>query len=153
MIRLPKANKQKFFYANWQEATKEYKTDKDGNIIYVTVNGKQVPEEKVLPATYSDPIAFYASMNMGGHEAEITEFGVDATSYSAVLTTPKGYVNITETSLIWFESEPKFKQVGVNTVVDEASADYHVVKVRSSLNYDRYLIAKRVKTNGKSTST
>lgn len=148
MIRLPRANKQHFMYANWSEKTTEYKRDADGNIMYVTVNGKQVPMELVLPARYTDPIAFDASMNMGGGEAEATEFGIDVGDYSAVLTTPKGLVNITETSIIWHESEPTYKQSGESTVVDESSADYHVVKVRSSLLYDRFLLAKRAKNNG-----
>lgn len=148
MIRLPRANKQKFYYAVYAEKTTEYKKDADGNIIYVTVNGKQVPEEKVLPAHYNDPVPFEASMNMGGGSAEITEFGIDVGEYSAVLTTPKGYVNITETSLIWHETAPTFKTSGGNRIVDESSADYHVAKVRSSLLYDRYLIVKRAKNNG-----
>ena len=148
MIRLPRANKQKFYYATWAEKTTEYKTDADGNIIYVTVNGKQSPVKKELPARYTDPIPFYASMNMGGGETITTEFGVAESDYSAVLTTPKGYVNITETSLIWHETEPTYKQSGETQIVDDNSADYHVVKVRSSLLYDRYLLQKRVKTNG-----
>lgn len=152
MVRLPRANKQKFYYATWKEKTIEYKTDENGDIIYVTVHGKQIPEKKELPATYSDPIPFEASMNMGGGETVTTEFGVAESDYSAVLTTPKGYVNITETSLIWHETEPTYKEVGNTTVVDENSADYHVVKVRSSLLYDRFLLQKRVKTNGQTES-
>lgn len=148
MVRLPRANKQKFYYAVWAEKTTEYKTDADGNIVYVTVNGKQVPIEKEVPAHYADPIPFMASMNMGGGETVTTEFGVAESDYSAILTTPKGLFNITETSLIWHETEPTYKESGTTTVVDENSADYHVVKVRSSLLYDRFLIAKRVKDNG-----
>lgn len=148
MIRLPRANKQKFKYALLSEKTTEYKKDADGNIMYVTVNGKQVPVEQVVPAHYTDPVDFEASMNMGGGSAEITEFGIDVGDYSAVLTTPKGYINITETSLIWHETEPTFKKSGTELIVDESSADYHVAKVRSSLLYDRYLIVKRAKNNG-----
>lgn len=145
MIRLPRANKQSFYYANWKEKTTEYKTDDDGNVLYVEVRGKQVPIEKEIPAHYTEPKAFKASMNMGGGRAEAVEFGVDMSDYSAVLTTPKGIFNITETSLIWFETKPKHKADGT---VDENSADYTVAKVRSSLYYDRFLLAKRAKRNG-----
>jgi len=145
-VRLPGINKQKFYYSTWQEKSTEYQTDKDGNILYVTVNGVDRPIEKVVPAHFSQPKEFEASLNMGGKPVEAVEFGIDDSSYSAVLTTPKGYVCITETSLIWHESEPKFKK---DETVDENSADYNVVKVSHSLIYDRYVLAKRLK-NGKS---
>lgn len=141
-VRLPGINKEKFFYSTWQEKRTEYQTDKDGNIQYVTVNGQERPIEKVVPAQFSQPVEFEASINQGGKSAETVEFGIDDSSYSAVITTPKGYVYITETSLIWHESKPKYNKDGT---VDEKSADYNVVKVSHSLIYDRYVLAKRVK--------
>ena len=140
-VRLPEANKQVFYYANYVEDVTEYQRDKDGNIMYVTVNGKERPVEKVLPAHFSQPIKFEASINMGGKSAEAVEFGVDKSAYSAVLTTPKGMVNITETSIIWHETEPQLK----GDYADETTCDYHVVKKTSSILYDRYILAKRVK--------
>ena len=141
-VRLPEANKQVFYYANYVEGVTEYQRDKDGNIVYVSVNGKDRPVEKVVPAHFSNPVMFEASINMGGKQAEAVEFGIDASGYSAVITTPKGYVDITETSIIWHTSEPKFKGDGT---VDETSCDYHVVKKTTSILYDRYILAKRVK--------
>ena len=140
-VRLPEANKQKFYYATWAEKSTEYQRDENGDIIYVSVNGKDRPVEKVVPAHFSNPIVFEASINMGGKQAEAVEFGIDRSAYSAVLTTPKGYVDITETSIIWHESEPTYK----DGYVDESSCDYHVVKKTTSLLYDRYVLAKRVK--------
>ena len=140
-VRLPQANKQKFYYATWVEKSTEYQRDENGNIKYVLVNGKNRPIEKVVPAHFSNPIAFEASINMGGKQAEVVEFGIDAGSYSAVLTTPRGIVNITETSLIWHETTPTFN----GEYVDDSSADYNVVKKTSSQLYDRYILAKRVK--------
>ena len=141
-VRLPQANKQKFYYANWVENATEYQRDDDGNVKTVSVNGKDRPIEKVAPAHFSQPTAFEASVNMGGGNAEAKEFGIDDSSYSATLTTPKGLLNITETSIIWYQSEPKLKADGS---ADETSCDYHVVKKTTSLIYDRYVLAKRVK--------
>lgn len=141
-VRLPEANKQKFYYATWAEESTEYQKDKDGNIKYVLVNGKNRPIEKVVPAHFSNPIEFDASINMGGKNAETVEFGVDNSSYSAIITTPRGLVNITETSLIWHTTTPTYKGDGY---VDESTADYNVVKVTSSQLYDRYVLAKRTK--------
>lgn len=140
-VRLPEANKQKFYYATWAEESTEYQTDEDGNVKYVLVNGRERPIEKVVPAHFSQPIEFEASINMGGKQVETVEFGIDASGYSAVLTTPKGVVDITETSIIWHTSEPILK----DGYADETSCDYHVVKKTSSILYDRYVLAKRVK--------
>lgn len=140
-VRLPEANKDKFFYANWAEKSTEYQKDENGDVIYVSVNGKDRPVEKEVPAHFSQPIAFEASINMGGKYAEAVEFGIDASSYSAVLTTPKDLVDITETSIIWHTSEPKLK----GEYADETTCDYHVVKKTTSILYDRYVLAKRVK--------
>ena len=141
-VRLPDANKQKMLYATWSEKSTEYQKDENGNIKYVSVNGKDRPIEKVIPAHFSNPIMFEASINMGGKYAEAVEFGIDKGAYSAVITTPKDLVNITETSIIWYESEPTFDGDGY---VDESSCDYHVVKKTTSILYDRYILAKRVK--------
>ena len=140
-VRLPEANKQKFYYATWLEKSTEYQRDENGNIKYVSVNGKDRPIEKEVPAHFSNPIAFEASINMGGKRAEAVEYGIDDSDYSAVITTPTGIVDITETSIIWYTSEPTYK----GDYVDEASCDYHVVKKTSSILYDRYMLAKRVK--------
>lgn len=140
-VRLPEANKDKFFYANWAEKSTEYQKDENGDVIYVSVNGKDRPVEKEVPAHFSQPIAFEASINMGGKYAEAVEFGIDASSYSAVLTTPKDLVDITETSIIWHTSDPKLK----GEYADETTCDYHVVKKTTSILYDRYVLAKRVK--------
>ena len=141
-VRLPSINKQKLYYSTWQEKSTEYQTDKDGNVVYVTVNGIDRPIEKEIPAHFSQPIEFEASINEGGKNTQFVDFGVDNSEYSASIVTPKGYVYITETSLIWHESTPKYKKDGS---VDEKSADYNVVKVSHSLIYDRYVLQKRVK--------
>lgn len=145
MVRMPRANMENFFYSLYQEKTTEYKTDADGNVIYVTVNGKQKPIERELPAHYTDPKSFKASITMRGGNVEAVEFGVDVSNYSAIITTPKGMLDITETSIIWHKSKPKYKKDGS---VDESSADYRVIKCTSSLYYDRFVLAQRTNNNG-----
>ena len=49
---------------------------------------------------------------------------------------------ITETSLIWQNTEPRFNNDGT---VDENSADYKIVKINTSKNYDKYVLSKVVK--------
>lgn len=134
-------------YSLYVEKTTEYKTDEDGNIIYVKNGNKQVPIEKEIPAHYSKPVDFKASIAMAGGEAEAMEFGIDVSKYSAVITTPKELLPLTESSLIWHTKAPKFKK---DESVDDSSAEYKVVKVSHSLNYDRYVLEKRVNSIAKS---
>lgn len=140
MVRMPRANMQSMMYSLYQEKTIEYKTDESGNVLYVTVNGKQKPIEKELPAHYTSPVEFKASISMSGHNVEAVEFGIDISNYSAIITTPKGMLPITESSIIWYTSKPKFKKDGS---VDESSADYRVARVSSSLYYDRFVLTKK----------
>jgi hypothetical protein len=75
-------------------------------------------------------------------EVEIQEFGLSQADYSAILVIDKDYIPLTETSLIWFENEPK-KDIDGNT--DEFSADYRIVKISPSLNVAKYALQKVVK--------
>jgi hypothetical protein len=75
-------------------------------------------------------------------EVEIQEFGQSQADYSAILVVDKDYIPLTETSLIWFENEPK-KDIDGNT--DEFSADYRIVKISPSLNVTKYALQKVVK--------
>lgn len=141
MIRMPRANKQNLKYSLYKEKSVVEKVDANGNKLYVEVKGKKQPITMELPPHYEEPIDFKASIQMSGGNTEPVEFGIDISSYSAIITTPKGMLPITETSIIWFESDVKHKKDGS---VDDASADYSVVKKTSSLYYDRYVLAKRV---------
>ena len=128
-------------YSLYVEKKTEYKRDENGNVVYVKNGNKQVPIEREVPAHYSDPISFKASIAMSGGEAEAVEFGIDVSKYSAVITTPNGMLPLTETSIIWHTKEPSYKK---NGNIDESSAEYKVVKVSSSINFDRFVLEKRV---------
>lgn len=137
-------NKQKLYYALLDNVVPIYETDDDGNIIYYEdEEGNKIPLEtgdtKII---YSKPVEFYGNIAMSGGEVEVQEFGLNLADYEAILILGKNTLPITETSLIWQNTEPRFNNDGT---VDENSADYKIVKINSSKNYDKYVLSKVVK--------
>lgn len=144
---MSKRNKQKMYYALYKEEIPIYATDSDGNIIYdsyTTEEGEVItyPVEIERVSGYEKPVEFYGNIAMSGGEAEAVEFGIDLSQYSASLIVEKGKLPITETSRIWFESEPQYNADGT---VNGDKADYTIVAVKPSLNYTKYLLQKIVK--------
>lgn len=135
-MRMLNKNKQKMYYANQigQVPIYEEYTDEDGNT-YLLDTG----ETKI---GYSEPIEFKGNIAMSGGEAEAQEYGLSLSDYEAILVVSKNALPITETSLIWHTTEP-IKDIGGNT--DEYSADYRIVKISPSLNFDKYVLKKVVK--------
>ena len=91
---------------------------------------------------YGEPIEFKGNIAMSGGEAEAQEFGLNLADYEAVLVVDKNTLPITETSLIWHNSEPTKDDEGYT---DEYSADYRIVKPSPSLNIDKFVLKKVVK--------
>lgn len=140
---LPRVNKQKLAYSLMNEDTPIYKRDSDGNIVTQMIGGVEVPVETGgYEKSYSKPVTFYGDIQDAGGEVEAAAFGLSVGSYDAVLYMVKGELPITETSRIWYYSEPKFKPDGA---VDEKSADYIVKKVPIGLDYFRYPLQRIVK--------
>lgn len=137
-------NKQKLYYALLDNVVPIYETDDDGNIIYYEdEEGNKIPlETGDTKITYSKPIDFYGNIAMSGGELETQEFGLNLADYEAILVLGKNTLPITETSLIWQNTEPRFNNDGT---VDENSADYKIVKINTSKNYDKYVLSKVVK--------
>lgn len=135
MMTLQK-NKQKLWYSlqDGKVPIYEYYTDDEGN--------KHPIETGEYKTGYLQPVVFYGNIAMSGGEARNVEYGVDLTAYEAVLIVGKGEIPLTETSRIWHENEPIFNDDGT---VDEFSADYRIVKISPSLNFDKYVLAKVVK--------
>jgi hypothetical protein len=79
---------------------------------------------------------------MRGGEVEVQEFGLNLADYEAILVLGKNTLPLTETSLIWQNTKPKFNQ---DETLDENSADYKIVKINSSNNYDKYVLSRVVK--------
>lgn len=132
------SNKQKMYYSLQMEENPIYETDDNGDIIYIYVDGVQVPVETGdTEFSYSIPQEFWANISFGSNETTTQEFGIDMSAYDAVIVGSKEEFPFTETTLIWYESEPRYKDM----IVDKESADYRVVSVKSSLNGQRFLLA------------
>ena len=137
-------NKQKLYYALLDNVVPICETDDDGNIIYYEdEEGNRIPLEtgdtKII---YSKPVEFYGNIAMSGGEVEVQEFGLNLADYEAILVLDKNTLPLTETSLIWQNTKPKFNQ---DETLDENSADYKIVKINSSNNYDKYVLSRVVK--------
>ena len=145
-MRTLNRNKQVLYYSNQtSEKTPIYATNPDGTIKTVDVDGVST---KVITGYrdkgYTLPQRFEGNIALSGGEVANVEFGVDDSAYDAVLVMNKNEINISETSFIWAESEPQYKDVE-KTIVDPYSADYRVTRVSPSLNESRYLLSKVVK--------
>lgn len=147
-MRTLNKNKRTLYCALYRESEPIYKLDENGNRIVAFIDDSTDP-----PTTYYEeigqdkdgyykPIKFFGNIVFSGGETNTVEYGISTERYEATLVTNRGQVPITETSLVWFETEP---------IVDERgyalpeSADYTVVKVNHSLNSDRYILSKVVK--------
>ena len=135
-MRTLKKNKQKMYYANQDRIVPIYETyiDDDGNEYQLDTG-----ETKLV---YGEPVEFNGNISMSGGGAEAVEYGLNLADYSAILVMDKNTLPITETSLIWKNTEPK-KDADGNT--DEYSADYRIVKISPSLNIDKFILQKVVK--------
>lgn len=146
-MRTLRRNKQMLYYS-LQSSEKQpvYETDDDGNIVYYEDDeGNQIPiETGEYEYTYSTPVSFFANISMGGSDTQQEVYGVDMSSYDATLLVERDSLPIDETSLIWFETEPTYKDED-KTIPDEQTADYTVVKVVDSLNFTTVVLKKRVK--------
>ena len=144
-MRTLNRNKVNLYYANQTAETPIYELNSDGTIKTITVDGVST---KVISGyetnSYSKPISFEGNIALSGGEVMNVEYGVDPSAYDAVLVVNKGDIDISETSLIWAETEPTYKDVE-KTIVDPCSADYRVTRVSPSLNESKYLLNKVVK--------
>lgn len=130
-------NKQKMYYAlqgQFQIPMYDYYTDADGNRFPIETGEYRYP--------YENPVLFYGNIAMSGGEARNVEYGVDIGAYEAVLVVGRNELPLKETSVIWLETNPQYNDDGT---VDEKSADYRIVKISPSLNFDKYVLAKIVK--------
>ena len=134
-------NKQALYYSLYSEQITEYETDGAGNIIYDEIDGKQIPRIKAERAGYNNPVPFYANISAAKGTSDAEVFGV-ALDYTKTISTTDLTLPISETSLIFFETEPVYRQDGT---LDESSADYSVVAVARSLNNVVYALKKRAK--------
>lgn len=137
-MRTSNKNKQTLYYALQSDEKLPiydgFYTDEDGNQYPLDTGEKEY--------VYLEPVAFKGNISMSGGESEAAEFGLNLSDYNAVLVMNKSEIPVTETSLIWFETKPVYRDDGH---VDEHSADYTVVKISPSLNVDKFVLKKVVK--------
>lgn len=140
-------NKQKMFYALLIGEQPIYELDDNGNKIidYVDEEGNiYYRETGETELVYSDPVLFYANISMSSGESQTQEYGVDVSNYDAVLVLDKDEIPITETSLIWFESEVGYRD-NARTNVDGHSADFKVLAIKPSLNQFKAILGRITK--------
>lgn len=133
-MRTLKKNKRKAYYALMIEKQAE----KSGETIIV--DGEEVSiDEGDYGISYTAPVGFTANISFSSGDTQDVEFGIDASGYDAIIVTELQALPITETSLIWFETEPPL------VANDGSTADYSVVAARSSLNQTKAILKRRVK--------
>lgn len=133
-MRTLKKNKQIVYYALKTEKEAEESEEK------IIVDGVEVSvDEGDYRIWYSIPEEFSANISFSSGDTQDVEFGLDISGYDAIIVTDLKALPITETSLIWFETEPPTSQS------DGATADYSVVAVRNTLNQTKIILKRRVK--------
>lgn len=135
-MRTLRKNAQKMYYANQDREVPITETyyDDEGNAYELDTGETEL--------VYGEPIEFYGNIAMSGGEAEAQEYGLSLSDYEAILVVSKNTLPIDETSRIWHTSEPTNNDKGYT---DEYSADYRIVKISPSLNFDKYVLKKVVK--------
>ena len=133
-MRTLKKNKQIVYYALKTEKEAEESEEK------IIVDGVEVSgDEGDYRIWYSIPEEFSANISFSSGDTQDVEFGLDISGYDAIIVTDLKALPITETSLIWFETEPPTAEN------DGSTADYSVIAVRHSLNYTKAILKRRVK--------
>lgn len=144
-MRTLNKNKVKMYYANQIAETPIYERNADGTIKTIVVDGAETYVISGYESnSYTKPVEFYGNIALSGGEVSNVEYGVDDSLYDAILVVNKGDIQISETSLIWHETTPAYKDVE-EKIVDPYSADYRVTRVSPSLNESKYLLNKVVK--------
>jgi len=105
-MRSLKRNKRELWYALYEGEMPIYKTDKDGNIVYMDVDDEQVPiETGEFQSVYSIPKKFKANTSAGRGYSQNEVFGISADFTRSISTTDMSNP-IDEFSLIW-DRKPK----------------------------------------------
>ena len=151
-MRTLKRNQQKLYYAELVGSETVYKLDEHGNRIVSYVDNTKTPPvtyyEKLgtTKQHYSEPNLIEANIAQSNGDMTEQEYGLSEGSYEAILVTEKGKYPITKTCLIWHETEPKVD--GQGYALPE-SADYTILSINESLNVDKYILGKVIKSKSK----
>jgi hypothetical protein len=144
-MRMAYKNKTKMYFVAEKHKVPVYETDDDGNILYITVDGKNIPVETGnTKIVYGKPIEMRANIAMSGGDAQATEFGLSVSDYDATIVCAKGRYGLKEGSYIWHTSKVSYLDED-DTEPDVSSADYVCIKVSESINLVKYVLKAVVK--------
>lgn len=142
-MRTSAKNKQKFHYALLTGKQPVYELDENGNPIvdYVDEEGNVYYRETGdTELIYSQPVECLGNIAMSGGESQTQEFGVDISSYDAVLVLDKDEIPITETSLVWYGDEVQYTDAS-QTHPNPHTATFRVKAIKPSLNQLKVLLS------------
>ena len=146
-MREVRKNQQSLQYALLIGEQEEFALDDNGELILVGYDNDNEPIYEMTGKTvltYAKPVKFNSSISFGGSEVDLLPFGISNADYDATLVLDKDTIPVTETSLIWYESEVLYKDEQ-KTIVDSKSADFTIVKIVPSLNQKVYVLKRIVK--------
>jgi len=130
-MRSLERNKQTLYYALYGAKIIEYEKDENGNILYVDIDGVQVPIEKGVTTGYSAPVLFKANISAGKGDSETAVFGTSL-DFTRTISSCNMNLPIKQTSLIWYETTPILNADGT---ANKDSADYSIAApIARSLN-------------------
>ena len=135
-------NKQSMKYSLQGQTVTIYEKDDDGNNkYYETSDGEKIYYTHEVNG-YSDPVDFMANIAFSGGEAQNEEYGFNSADFDAILLTDREEYPLAKGSLIWLNSEVTRASDGT---IDETSADFIVVGVKSALASTKYVLRAVVK--------
>lgn len=135
-MRMPRKNRRSMKYALYQGQRETYLKDTDGETVYEEVDGELVPVPDGMERVFSEPVPFFGTLSFSGGDSEATEYGISVDEYDAKLVALARELPITETSLLFLDSEPEYR----DGVLIPESADFRVIRVTPSLNQTVYLL-------------
>lgn len=138
-MRMIQRNKIAMKYALLEDIVPIYQTDDEGNVIYDEIDGEQVPRETgKTRSRYKPAVDFAANVNFSGQsEIRNTVYGLSKSQYDAIFYTMRDEYPLDETTILFINATPEVDDEGY---VKLESADYRVVRVIKSINYNTYLI-------------
>lgn len=135
-------NKQSMKYSLQGQTVTIYEKDDDGNNkYYETSDGEKIYYTHEVNG-YSDPVDFMANIAFSGGEAQNEEYGFNTADFDAILLTDREEYPLAKGSLIWLNSEVTRTSDGT---IDETSADFIIVGVKSALASTKYVLRAVVK--------
>lgn len=137
------------FYSLYSANLEQYVHDKDGNIVYIEVDGELTPKKTgTKKAQYDTPIEFHASISSKLNEMHMKSWGVDQSSIYSEIVCKKGYLPLSIGSIIWRESEIEFEDKE-KTIPKQTSSDYTVVGLMTEGLHEDYFLLQRNSSDSK----